>query len=367
MLEALQRASRIASEVLRWPAPRRDGTRGSTPGFDVYLEPAAAGGCEVVADDPDELEPLDRTSAFARVAPADACALRNCLAYAWARAGLYGLDAGANHALASSTAAYVAWVASPCEPPMLAAIDDYQASPHLAVSAPSVERGAVLFPWFLQSRYGLPHSLDLLHALWASSCQRTPPGHLRFVNKPDFFDVLRSFQKDRGAALGDLLLEYALARAFAGDRDNGMHLPGSAWLGAAGRVRFDARVDYAALPAWVRPAAPIEPTGAFYVWVDTKEAPKDAGLGFRLEWEHPAVFRVAVLKLGAAGQELARFTPASPEKDITLDLNIEDVSGGEALLIVGANAGASGGEFKFDPDELPYEPQSYLLTLVAQR
>jgi len=162
-------------------------------------------------------------------------------------------------------------------------------------------------------------------------------------------------------------LEYSITRAFLGDRDDGLHMPDSTWLGSAGRVRFEARTSYAALPQWIRPVQPIEATGATYVWIDVKGAAQGAGLGLRVEWEIPTVFRFAVIKLGAGGSEAARLAPMTQEKASSLDINIEDLSGIEALLIVGANVGPMSGEFKFDPDEMPYEPQGYLMTIVAQR
>ncbi|MBI5533133.1 MAG: hypothetical protein HY898_10480 [Deltaproteobacteria bacterium] len=345
-----------------------DRSRGGAAAFDVYLEKPVGRPLEVTADVPMFFDFADRATAFAVLDPElpAGCARRSLLAEAWARAGLYGVDVGANDALASSSAAYVAWLVEPCEPMILGAIDDYQANPQRAVSSEGYARGAMLFPWFIQTQYGAPHSVDLLHALWLYSQQRTPPGNFSYVNRPDFIDVLRSLQKDRGATLADLLLEYSIARAFVGDRDDGIHMPDSTWLGRAGRVRFDGRVDYASLPQWIRPVAPIEPSGATYLWVNVKGAPKNASIGFRAEWETPTVFRFAFMKIGADGTELSRLAPISQEKATQLDVNVEDFSGAEALLIVGANVGAIAGDFKYDPDEMPLEPQGYLITLVAQ-
>ena len=129
-------------------------------------------------------------------------------------------------------------------------------------------------PSVLQTHYGVPGSLDLLHALWVHSQQRTAVRTERYVNRPDFIDVLRSLQKDRGEPFGDLLLEYAIARAFVGDRDDGIHMPDSTWLGRAGRVRFNTSFSYSKLPQWIRPVRPIEPTGATYLWLDLRDAPQ---------------------------------------------------------------------------------------------
>jgi len=369
-LADLESAAVRVGSVLQWPAPLPDARRGGSSDFDVFLEPLQQSAVAVDPDLPLDTDFFDRTSAFARVDPRlTGCMRRSALAEAYARAGLFAIDAAADHAIAAASAAYVASIAEACDGAFLAAIDDYQAQPWAAVSRQDIAggRGAMLLPWFMQARHGIPETVDLLHALWVNGMQRTTPGSWRWNNEPDFIDVLRSFQKDRGESFGELLLEYAIARAFVGDRDDGIHLDATGWIGSAGRVRFESRFPWSSLPQWIRPTRPIEPTGGIYLWIDLKDVPKDASLGFRAEWDDPAVFRFALLRLGPDGQEIGKLAPLTPERSSSVEANLEHLDGAVAILVVGVNAGALAGEFRFDPDEAPPEPAGCMITLAAQR
>lgn len=362
-------AVRVGS-VLQWPAPLPDARRGGSSDFDVYLDPSVLSGASVDPDLPLDTGFFDRTSAFARIDPRlSGCLRRSALAEAYARAGLFAIDAAADPAIAASSAAYVASIAEACDGAFLAAIDDYQSQPWAAVSRQDIAggRGAMLLPWFMQARHGIPETVDLLHALWVNGMQHTPPGASRWNNEPDFIDVLRSFQKDRGASFGELLLDYAIDRAFVGARDDGIHMDATTWLGDAGRVRFESRFPWSSLPQWIRPSHPIEPTGGVYLWIDLKDVPKDASLGFRAEWDEPAVFRFALLRLGLDGQEIGKLAPLTQERSSSVEANLEHLEGAAAILVVGVNAGALAGEFRFDPDEAPPEPAGCMITLAAQR
>jgi len=370
VLEELDAAAIRLGRVMNWPTPLPDGNRGGSPAFDVYLDPRERGWLSVLPDTPTDLEFSDRASSFARMDPRlSGCQRRAALAEAFARAGLFGIDAGANHALAAASATYAASVVEACDGAFLSAIDEYQSQPWAAASQQEVAsgRGAMLLPWFLQSTYGIDGSLDLLHALWGHGAQLTAAGTRRWVNDPDFIDVLRSFQKDRGAPFTDLMLEYAVSRAFMGDRDDGIHMQGTSWLGRAGRVRFENRIAWSSLPFWVRPQRPIEPTGAIYVWIDLKDVPAEGSLGVRAEWDTPAVFRFAALRIGSDGQEIGKLAPPTQERASSVEFNVEHLEGASALLLVGVNAGALAGEFQFDPDEMPPEPAGCMITLAAQR
>jgi hypothetical protein len=362
------------TDVMGWPAPLRDGRLGGTSGFDVYVGGGAGGagsaGLVVTEDLRLEDDFYDRTSAFAELdwPLGPGCVRGALLAEAYARASLFGIDAGANHALAAATSAWLASVVQPCEPTHSAAIEDYQVSPQLAISGEAIAggRGAMLFPWFLQSRLGIADSVDLVHALWALSSQHNAPGAWRWNNEPDLFDVLVQLPREQAPAWPDLLLEYAVARVFVGDRDDGQHIPASGYLGRAGRVRFDWRIDAASLPRTLAPAAPIEPTGSSYIWLDLRDAADPGGLGMRAIWESPAVFRWALIALAADGSELRRLWPVAQERGTELQVNFEDLRSVSAVLIVGVNIGSLAKPFVFDPDEMPYEPQNYNITLVRE-
>jgi hypothetical protein len=370
-LDELRGVAGALTHVLGWPAPKPDAGRGPNAAFDVYLSRGARRPYEVVPDPDPGAGPFDESSAFALV-PADlpaACARPAILAEVWARAALHGVDTAANDALAGATAAYLGSLVAPCEAAYADAVDDYQASPWSAITQPALARGrgAMLFPWFLQSHLGLPFSADLLQALYRLSTQRSDEATSRWANEPDLFDTLRSVMRAQRSSLADLLLEYAIARAFAGDRDNGLHLPDSRHLGRAGRVRFDWGIDWATLPRTLAPTAPLEPTGATYLWLGVTQAPAGSTLGVRMRWEMPALMRFALITIGADGLEASRRVVATSERAFEAETNLELAAGAAAVLVVGTNVGSLAEPFVFDPDEMPYEPQSYLIELIAQR
>jgi hypothetical protein len=165
-------------------------------------------------------------------------------------------------------------------------------------------------------------------------------------------------------AVGGLLLELALDRAFAGDRDDGLRAPPSAWLGTFGRVRFDWSVGFATLPRRLAPARPIEPTGATYLYLDLTGAPADARVAFRAEWESPVVFQWAVVRVGTDGGERSRVIVTAEDNSTSAERNIEDLGGLAGTIFVGVNVGDIDLQHRFDPDELSFEPHGYVVTLA---
>jgi hypothetical protein len=356
--------------LYRWPRPRRDALRGGTDAFDVYLAPTPPPFHVVAPDDPDIWEDLDRTSAFAIVAPGlpDACFRSAILAEAYARASMFDIDAGAQEGTANATAAFVASRAVHCPVSWLADLDDAQAAPQLAVSNTALGggRGAVLFPWFLQDTRGFAGSVDLLHAIWELSAQKSPLEATQYVDEPDLLDVLARLQDDRTATLDALLLEYAIDRAFVGDRDDGLHLPETRYLGAAGAVRFDASVPWSALPRRVDSSAPIEPTGSSYVWLDLSSVPPDAALIVQARWELPTQFRFSFLRMDAAGSPLARIDTPPLQRENETQVTIENVGNAAGLLIVACNVGPNLSDLAFDPDATPYMASAYSLAMFPK-
>ena len=91
--------------------------------------------------------------------------------------------------------------------------------------------------------------------LLALATQRTPAGAWDYKNEPDIFDILRATMRDRGSNLENLLLDFAVARAFVGSRSDGGHLGDVTRFGDAGRVRFEWAVPFASLPRRLAPLA----------------------------------------------------------------------------------------------------------------
>ena len=92
--------------------------------------------------------------------------------------------------------------------------------------------------------------------LLAVAAQRTPAGAWEWSNEPDIFDALRARMKARAGTLDELLLDFAVARAFVGSRSDGRTSPTSRASATLGRVRFEWAVPFAVAPAPPRARAP---------------------------------------------------------------------------------------------------------------
>src|SRR5262249_12969847 len=78
----------------------------------------------------------------------------------------------------------------------------------------------------------------IILAAWALHPTMTPIGATRWANEPDTFDVLRATFKgalSSGSTVHDLWLDFAVARAFLGSSDDGVHQPELRTLGDAAR------------------------------------------------------------------------------------------------------------------------------------
>jgi hypothetical protein len=353
-----------AYAALGLPRPLSDDDLGGSSAYDVYLvrgaEPPATT-IDLVARG----EPIDRASAFSVLPPPSArsgCEAARDVAHAIADAIAFRFDAGIEAGALSMASSYLASLAAPCESAELAAIDDFQRAPEreLAGGAMGALDGSLLFPWMLDDLYGA--SRPVILSLVAIARQKTPPGSWQWNNEPDVFDALRATLKATGSSLDALLLDFAIARAFVGSRSDGAHLSDVARFGAAGRVRFEWSLPYGSLPRRVAPGAPIEPTGATYLWVDLAGAPKGASVTFAADWELPVVFGWALVKVDANGAEVGRTVVTAPHGQTHVERTLEGLDGLAGLLVVGSNAGSMDRAEPFDPDE-PFVPHSYLVTI----
>jgi hypothetical protein len=375
-LTDLERASALLVETLGLPAPLADGRAGGTPAFDLYLVPARStqlGGAPVVTarDDPDPA-PLDRASAFAllREDAPPGCVRAQWVTRALASASGFGIDAGEAPALRDGNAAYLAELVTPCGTVSTELIDEFQAYPERALTAPgrSGFAGGMAFAWYLDASLGSAMPGIVPTGLAVIAGQRTKAGSWRWENEPDLYDALRSTLKSRSppATLADFWIEFAVARLFMGSRDDGVHFPETAFAGSAGRVRFDWRVPYRSLPRRLSPERPIDPTGATYVWIDLEGAPPKARLVFRAEWEAPVPFRWALVRIGADGAEASRVLVTPQQKATSAEKNLDALEGLSGVVVVGVNVGDLALDDPFDPDHAPYEPHSYVLTIAAE-
>lgn len=362
---------------LPWPAS--DGALGGGPELDLYERHEGDGALDGALDDPtalaevrvDAREPArwDRASAHVLLARLDGstCVARSVIARAVGQASLLGLDAGAEPGLLTAASSQLATLVAPCAAAERAGMDAFQARPERALFPPSAAitadvHGAHLFGSYLDEAVGAGGPASMLWSLAAIATQRSATDSLAYATEPDAFDALRSSLRYRKSNLDDLLLDFAIARAFVGSRDDGRHLAGASRFGDEGRVAFEWSVPVATLPRRLLPARPIEPSGMSYVWLDLGGAPKETAVSLSVEWERPAHFRWAAVKIDADGAEVGRVDVASVYGRFHADKTLVDLGGLAGLLLVGVYTGSALREHPLDPDD-ESEPHAYALTL----
>lgn len=359
--------------ALGLPMPLPDAGRGGGPRWDVYITPpdvyTSAG--LTVADPETEPRRFDEAAAFTLLPEPSTwgCDLGFLVARHAAEALLLGLDAGVERGVLAASASYLASIVAPCAAVEAPAVDAFQAEPHRAITGPrpGAADGALLFPMYLEEESGSGDPGRLVTSLVAIASQRTDPASPAWQNEPDVFDALRSSTRFRRGSLDDLLLGFAVDRAFVGDRSDGQHLAATDLYGKAGRVFFEWSVPYASLPRRLAPAGAraLEPTGATYLWLDLAGAPADAEITFVADWELPAVFRWSLVKVDRSGAEAGRIDVAgifgASHAERTLVLR-EELAG---LIVVGAFTGSLDRSRPFDPDAAPFMPHAYEVTLYG--
>jgi hypothetical protein len=376
-LAVLDEAVRVrrALDAAGLPRPPDDALEGGSPSFDLYVEPAAppsseASGPRALPDFP-SVSALDGTTSFVIAPPPgeqDGCFYRSHLARAMAHASLIALDAGMERGAASIDASYFASLAVPCGVVDYDAVDRFQRAPERPLTAghPSAPDGAFLFARYLDDVYGSGRPAGVMTSLLAVSSQRTPAGALHWHNEPDAFDALRLAARDRDMELADIMLDFAVHRAFVGSRSDGQHMSDVARYGDLGRVRFEWAVTYESLPRRLAPRRPIDATGMTYVWLDLEDAPFDGALTFVADWELPVLFRWALVRIGEDGAEDGRIVVAGPYGQTQATQSVVNLEGLKGLLIVGMNLGDISRDQPFDPDDAPHEPHGYTVTLYPQ-
>ncbi len=369
VLATLEHAERALStyRALGLPGPLSDGELGGSPAFDLYLLPSVAEPLTTI-DPIARYASFDTESSFALLplASDSSCHTGAAVARAIAHAICLRFDAGIEDGAAAMASSYLAMLASSCDLEELEAVDTFQRAPHRSLmrASPSTASGSLLLPWFLDDRYGLGAPSRVIMSLFAVASQRTPADSWAWNNEPDLFDALRANMKARKLGLDDMLLDFAIDRAFVGDRSDGMHLEGTERFGAFGRVSFEWSIPYATLPRRLAPAHPIEPTGATYLWLDLGDAPPAGDLTVVFDWELPALFRWALIKVDPRGVEVGRVDVGGVYGAQHAERTIARLDGLAGVLVVGINAGSIDRAHPYDPDEEPLMPHSYTVTFV---
>ncbi len=383
VLASAERAWDVATGPLALPAPEPDlGTRA----YDVYVvEPAAVVGAapsllaETVMGERDPRAAFDRASAFTlldRRSAVAGCALDAIVSRELTRAILYGVAPGTEEPVARAQTTYLAKLMVPCAAYDLDGIDVFQAHPDRAIMdgwdgsdeavGRSYARGASLFWWWLDDAFGAAPGA-IVRATWSLQPTSTPLGSWRWNAEPDAFDVLRETFKGAlapGSTIDDVLLEFAIARAFVGHNADDVHMPETRTLGDAVGARLDWDIPWPAQARRLAAREPTAPTGSTYLRVRCAGVPKGSRLRVETAWEEHAKMRWAVVKLDADGHEKARVTiPLANPKVTEAQITVVELDDTDSVLIVGVNAGDPA--FQVDPDDVVWEPHGWIVSLAS--
>jgi hypothetical protein len=371
VLRALEQAYERLVLVLRLPAPLTDAGRGGTDALDLYLEETTSARSELsVAQDAASFSDYDEASGFCSLHLARRTTERQLERWAALCVGelvQLGMDASEAPHTRRAVASHWWQLFGRPAPEDFQAFDDVQAQPERATAKRDRDRssdGAALLFEYLEDRRSSAGPGVLSASLVALSAGKSDRAQVAWNNEPDWVDVLRhSFREDRPTVAG-AWADFAVARAFLGSRDDGRHLPGLAWLGDFGRVRFDWVLKYSSLPRRVAAARPIEPTGSMYVWLDLDEVALGSVVGFQATWERPVAFKWSLVRVDKDGAELSRIDVPFQESATSVEARATGLETSAALLIVGTNMGGVELAHPFDPDRSPFEPHGCLVYLA---
>jgi hypothetical protein len=366
-LAEAESAIRFLSLQARLPWPHSDVPLGGTGAFDLYLVRGQRAGYRTGFEMPSSA-PVDRASSFGllRAELPPGCVRRTAIHRLVAISMLAEIDAGADAGSFAATASYLAALGTGCLGPLLDAVDASQTHPErAAMFAEHVDDPDVspLLPWYLDEGFGGGAPGSLVTALWYGGRQSTPRDASRFHDQPDLFDVVTRVAKSKQKKLDDVLVDFAIARAFLGDRDDGLHLPETRPFGPFGRVRFDASWQHSTLPRRLA-FTPLEPTGATFLWIDLAGAPPTLELDVHIEWEEPVTMHFALIRVGHDGQEVSRIDLSRERGVRVLERRMLELADLAGVMIIGVNAGEIGPDHPFRANEAPYEPHGGTIYVV---
>jgi hypothetical protein len=387
VIASAERAWETLSGALRLATPDVDA---DDLAYHVYLVDGAKerGTTHVAARD--IRSPIDRARAFTVLdadVPRAGCSLDALVAREIARAVLFRVAPATADGIARAQTTYLAQLMVPCATGFaLDGVQAFQSRPERAVCDPRVDEvgtsaeapvartatatafteGAALFWSRLDWAYGRAPA-SIVMASWALSPTKTDVGTQRWHDEPDAFDVLRvSFKNalSSKSTLDDLLLDTAVARAFMGSSDDGLHQVETRTLGDTARVPLDWDLPWPAQPKRVAPRAAVFPTGASYVVVRRAGAAPGARLRVEIAWEEHALFRWTLVKLDTRGREQGRVAIPTRERATEAQITLVDLDDVDRVMLVGVNVGDP--SYRFDPDDEVWEPHAWLVTLAAE-
>jgi hypothetical protein len=311
--------------------------------------------------------PFSEASAFCRIPTGDPFLLERNATLCLGEAIALGLDSSETPYLRRGFATWLWWAVGLPTALDVEAIDDVQAHPERPIADRERSRhseGAALFFEYLETLRSAGDPGELSSALLSASVSPSQPRELQYLNEPDVFDVLRHSLDEEPARFAAMMIDFTVARAFVGERDDGLHLPALGWSGAFGRVRFDWAIKFSSLPRRVLVSPAIDSTGSVLLWLELDEVGLGAALGFRAEWEPPVSFQWQFVKIGREGEELGRIDIPFQERSREAEGRVRNLDGASAILVVGTNLEGIDLSHPFDPDVAPFEPHGATVYLV---
>ncbi len=272
------------------------------------------------------------------------------------------LDAGESPEARRAFALELWWIGGVKTSLDVQAVDDAQRHPEDALSRTG---GYALLLDLLETTRSAASPGLLSASMFSAAASRTSPGAALFDNEPDLFDVLRHSLDEELPRYTDLMVDFALRRALAGDRDDGTRFPSLAFAGSFARPHFDWVIPFSTLPRRVLSGSPIAPSGAQLIWLELDDAPMGAAIGFRAEWEAPVAFQWRILLVDREGREVRRFDVPFQERARSADARVLRLDSAKAIIIAGVNVGGVDLAYPFDPDIQPFEPAACTVYLVS--
>ncbi|MFO0612587.1 MAG: hypothetical protein U0414_08375 [Polyangiaceae bacterium] len=355
-------------EALRLLRPPSDFRAGGDPSFDVYVDPAETEGHAYV-DVGTTDSVFDSGSTFVSVGPERraGCAAPARIATLVAEAALLGLDSSTDPGVLEMSSRYLATLVAPCAIVEMGEVDTFQRAPErcLVSDGQHAQPGSFLFPQYLDEKYGAQGPGTLTASLVAISWQKALADKSSWPDEPDFFDGLRTTMIARGSDLGEVMLDFAVERAFLGSRSDEGHMIDVARFGDLGRPRLEWSVAYDSLPRRLLPSRPLDALGATYIWLDVSKAPEGATFTFEADWERPFLFRWSLVKVRKDGSEDTRIKVAPVFGEYEAARVVQNLGDLAGILIVGENDAEWSKSQPFDPGEPRLAPKSYGVTLRA--
>lgn len=366
-LAALELAYERVVLALRLPAPASDDGRGGSDALDWYLDGATE---LAVAQEPPWPGRLDEAAVFCRGASGAGTLRERDAALCVGEALASRLDPGEGAEARRALALELWWISGPKTALDVELVDDAQRHPERALARDGAQshgaaaRFALLLEMLETARSAAAPG-TLVTSLFSAAASRTSPGAARFDNEPDVFDVVRHSLEEDTSRYADLMVDFALRRALAGDRDDGTRFPSLSFAGAFARPHYDWIIKFSSLPRRVLSGRPIAQSGAQLIWLELDDAPIGAAIGIRAEWEAPVAFAWRVLLVDREGREVRRVDVAFQDRATAADARVLRLDGAAAVIIAGVNLGGVDLAHPFDPDVEPFEPAACTVYLVA--